>query len=349
MAVPRRRQDLRRLDRHLRQTGPSSTMNAARCLLSARRTIIESVRRFRDLNVLPAARPTTRRRGPPWTDADTRPTGLRGARASELLDQLTPAERLGPAAPARRPRPPRRARAVPHRHRGAARRRVAGDGHHVPAARRARRDLGRRPAGARRRRRRHRGPGQARGRPDRHAERLGAGGQPAAPPALGPQRGGVLRGPAPHRRTSPPPTPAACAATTRPTGARSRRSSTSSPTGTRPTAASPARSCRPGCCTSTSCPRSAARSRPAWSGAVMPSYNLVNGRPTTSPASCSTRSAAWTPASLLVVSDAGAPTNLVVGERYYDDHVEPARRRAAGRRRLVHRPRRRRRPGRSRT
>src|SRR6188768_1181310 len=34
MAPPPGRQDLRGSDRHLRQTGPSSTMNAARCLVA---------------------------------------------------------------------------------------------------------------------------------------------------------------------------------------------------------------------------------------------------------------------------------------------------------------------------
>ena len=197
MALPRRRQDLGSLNRHLRQTGPSSTMNAARSLVerrsepSSNRFDVSWPKRFDACS----HHSTTRT---PWTTL-TPPTGRSPQRAQELLDQLTPAERLGPAAPARRPRPPGRARAVPHGHRRAARRRVARDGDHVPAARRARGHVGRGPAGTRRRGRRHRGPGQARGRPDRLAQRVGARRQPAAAPAVGPQRGRVLRGPAPHR------------------------------------------------------------------------------------------------------------------------------------------------------
>ncbi|KQR07731.1 glycoside hydrolase family 3 C-terminal domain-containing protein [Cellulomonas sp. Leaf334] len=59
-------------------------------------------------------------------------------------------------------------------------------------------------------------------------------------------------------------------------------------------------------------------------GALMPSYNLVNGRPNHVARELLDEVRGWTPASLFVVSDAGAPTNLVVGERYYDDHVEAA-------------------------
>lgn len=59
-------------------------------------------------------------------------------------------------------------------------------------------------------------------------------------------------------------------------------------------------------------------------GAVMPSYNLVNGRPNHVAGELLDEVRGWTRASLFVVSDAGAPTNLVVGERYYDDHVEAA-------------------------
>ena len=56
----------------------------------------------------------------------------------------------------------------------------------------------------------------------------------------------------------------------------------------------------------------------------MPSYNLVNGRPNHVARELLDEVRGWTTASLFVVSDAGAPTNLVVGERYYDDHVEAA-------------------------
>ncbi|WP_421740475.1 glycoside hydrolase family 3 C-terminal domain-containing protein [Cellulomonas sp.] len=59
-------------------------------------------------------------------------------------------------------------------------------------------------------------------------------------------------------------------------------------------------------------------------GAVMPSYNLVNGRPNHVARELLDELRGWTEASLLVVSDAGAPTNLVTGERFYDDHVEAA-------------------------
>ncbi|WP_315097804.1 glycoside hydrolase family 3 C-terminal domain-containing protein [uncultured Cellulomonas sp.] len=59
-------------------------------------------------------------------------------------------------------------------------------------------------------------------------------------------------------------------------------------------------------------------------GAVMPSYNLVNGRPNHVTRELLDEVRSWTAASLLVVSDAGAPTNLVTGERYHDDHVAAA-------------------------
>lgn len=57
-------------------------------------------------------------------------------------------------------------------------------------------------------------------------------------------------------------------------------------------------------------------------GAVMPSYNLVNGRPNHVARELLDELRSWTDASLLVVSDAAAPGNLVTFERYYDDHVE---------------------------
>jgi beta-glucosidase len=56
-------------------------------------------------------------------------------------------------------------------------------------------------------------------------------------------------------------------------------------------------------------------------GAVMPSYNLVNGRPNHVARELLEELRGWTVASLLVVSDAGAPGNLVTYERYYSDHV----------------------------
>lgn len=57
-------------------------------------------------------------------------------------------------------------------------------------------------------------------------------------------------------------------------------------------------------------------------GAVMPSYNLVNGRPNHVARELLDELRSWTEASLMVVSDAAAPGNLVTFERYYDDHVE---------------------------
>lgn len=56
-------------------------------------------------------------------------------------------------------------------------------------------------------------------------------------------------------------------------------------------------------------------------GAVMPSYNLVNGRPNHVARELLDELRSWTDASIAVVSDAAAPTNLVVGERYFDDHA----------------------------
>jgi beta-glucosidase len=56
-------------------------------------------------------------------------------------------------------------------------------------------------------------------------------------------------------------------------------------------------------------------------GAVMPSYNLVNGRPNHVARELLDELRSWTDASLLVVTDAGAPGNLVTCERYYSDQV----------------------------
>ncbi|CAM3568745.1 glycoside hydrolase family 3 C-terminal domain-containing protein [Occultella aeris] len=57
-------------------------------------------------------------------------------------------------------------------------------------------------------------------------------------------------------------------------------------------------------------------------GAVMPSYNLVNGRPNHVARELLEELRSWTDQSLLVVSDAGAPTNLSRSERYHPDPVE---------------------------
>lgn len=59
-------------------------------------------------------------------------------------------------------------------------------------------------------------------------------------------------------------------------------------------------------------------------GAVMPSYNLVNGRPTHVSGDLIDALRDATDGSLLFVSDAGAPTNLVDAERYHDDHARAA-------------------------
>ncbi|WP_251150259.1 glycoside hydrolase family 3 protein [Cellulosimicrobium sp. Marseille-Q4280] len=56
-------------------------------------------------------------------------------------------------------------------------------------------------------------------------------------------------------------------------------------------------------------------------GAVMPGYNLTNGRPNHVARGLLDEMRSWTDGSIAVVSDAAAPTNLVVGERYFPDHV----------------------------
>ncbi|UZN04466.1 glycoside hydrolase family 3 C-terminal domain-containing protein [Cellulomonas sp. S1-8] len=56
-------------------------------------------------------------------------------------------------------------------------------------------------------------------------------------------------------------------------------------------------------------------------GAVMPSYNLVNGRPTHLSGELLDELRAAARTSLLVVSDAAAPGNVVTSQRYHDDHV----------------------------
>jgi len=55
--------------------------------------------------------------------------------------------------------------------------------------------------------------------------------------------------------------------------------------------------------------------------AVMPSYNLVNGRPNHVSPYLDGILRKVTDRQLLVVADAGAPSNLVDTERYFDDHV----------------------------
>ncbi|MBC9716922.1 glycoside hydrolase family 3 C-terminal domain-containing protein [Streptomyces sp. TRM66268-LWL] len=69
---------------------------------------------------------------------------------------------------------------------------------------------------------------------------------------------------------------------------------------------------------------------PAFRGAVdggavagvMPAYNLVNGRPNHLSPYLESELRTWTEDSLVVCSDAGAPTNLVDAEHYYDTHEE---------------------------
>ncbi|MFF4572430.1 glycoside hydrolase family 3 C-terminal domain-containing protein [Streptomyces sp. NPDC001410] len=55
---------------------------------------------------------------------------------------------------------------------------------------------------------------------------------------------------------------------------------------------------------------------------VMPAYNLVNGRPNHVSPYLRAQLRAWTEEDLLVCSDAGAPSNLVDAEHYFDTHEE---------------------------
>ncbi|MGA5421942.1 glycoside hydrolase family 3 C-terminal domain-containing protein [Streptomyces lavendulocolor] len=55
---------------------------------------------------------------------------------------------------------------------------------------------------------------------------------------------------------------------------------------------------------------------------VMPSYNLVNGRPNHLSPLLRSQLRTWTEQPLVVCSDAGAPSNLVDSEHYYDTHEE---------------------------
>ncbi|OQR64252.1 sugar hydrolase [Streptomyces maremycinicus] len=55
---------------------------------------------------------------------------------------------------------------------------------------------------------------------------------------------------------------------------------------------------------------------------VMPAYNLVNGRPNHVSPYLRAHLRAWTDEDLLVCSDAGAPSNLVDSEHYFDTHEE---------------------------
>ncbi|MDQ0751635.1 beta-glucosidase [Streptomyces africanus] len=55
---------------------------------------------------------------------------------------------------------------------------------------------------------------------------------------------------------------------------------------------------------------------------VMPAYNLVNGRPNHASPYLGEHLRTWTGEDLLVCSDAGAPSNLVDSEHYFDTHEE---------------------------
>ncbi|MFF8638500.1 glycoside hydrolase family 3 C-terminal domain-containing protein [Streptomyces pilosus] len=55
---------------------------------------------------------------------------------------------------------------------------------------------------------------------------------------------------------------------------------------------------------------------------VMPAYNLVNGRPNHVSPYLREQLRSWTGEELLVCSDAGAPSNLVDSEHYFDTHEE---------------------------
>lgn len=55
---------------------------------------------------------------------------------------------------------------------------------------------------------------------------------------------------------------------------------------------------------------------------VMPAYNLVNGRPNHISPYLREQLRTWTDQELLVCSDAGAPSNLVDSEHYFDTHEE---------------------------
>jgi beta-glucosidase len=54
---------------------------------------------------------------------------------------------------------------------------------------------------------------------------------------------------------------------------------------------------------------------------VMPSYNLVNGRPNHVSPELNRLVRSWSPGELIVCSDAYAPSNLVDTEHYFDDHA----------------------------
>ncbi len=62
--------------------------------------------------------------------------------------------------------------------------------------------------------------------------------------------------------------------------------------------------------------------RAGTAAGVMPAYNLVNGRPNHVSPYLEEHLRTWTDEPLLVCSDAGAPSNLVDSEHYFDTHEE---------------------------
>ena len=200
-------------------------------------------------------------------------------RADDLLRRLTTDEKIAMLHQYVARRAPARDRAVPHRHRGAARRRLARPRHGLPAGRRAGRDLGPGPGPAVGAAVARGGAGAAPPRPGGEPERLGAGGQPAPGPPVGPQRGRLLGGPAADRADCRRLLPPACAAAIPCTCGPRRCSSTSWRTTTRPPGRPPHRRCGPRVLHEYELPPFHAPVAAGVAVGVMPSYNLVNGRP----------------------------------------------------------------------
>lgn len=141
-----------------------------------------------------------------------RPVAAGGAAGGRPAGPAHLAGEAGPAAPVAGGDPAAGHPVPQERHRGAARRRLvqrperrlepeAGERDRVPAGRRPGQHVGPGAGEEGRLGRRRRGARLPRDRPDAlGAAGLGAGGRPAARPAGGPQRGGLLRGPAADRR-----------------------------------------------------------------------------------------------------------------------------------------------------
>ncbi|HWO61108.1 MAG TPA: glycoside hydrolase family 3 C-terminal domain-containing protein [Umezawaea sp.] len=64
--------------------------------------------------------------------------------------------------------------------------------------------------------------------------------------------------------------------------------------------------------------------RAGAANAVMPSYNLVNGRPTTADPDLDAAVRTWSERDIAIVSDAGAPTNLVNSQKYFATKADAA-------------------------